>query len=67
MRPQRDDIGAAFGPRGDRAFDVGQRHGADLALILCQDHIGRDGLQALGIDLVDGEALLNQRLDGDII
>ena len=45
----------------DGAFHVGERDGAHLALILGEDDVGLQLLERLGVDLVDGEAVLDQR------
>ena len=59
-RRHRDDPRCGAGPCGDRCFHVAQARGADLALVLGQDHVRRQDAELLGIDGVDGEAALDQ-------
>ena len=61
MRPQGDDTRLAVHKFAHRALDVGQRHGAHLALILREDDVGLQFLQRVGVNLVNGEAVLDQR------
>ena len=63
---QREDARAAVGQLADGALDVGRADGADLALGLGDDEVGREALQQLGVHLVDREGARQPFLQGQV-
>lgn len=64
-RTQAHDVDVVVvGKASDGCTDVIERHGADLAEILCHDDAGRELSEELVIDAVDAESVLDDLPDG---
>ena len=62
VRLQGHDADRLAGPGAGGSLDVAEAHGADLAMVLRDDHIGRQRFQGVAIDAIDGEAIAHDRL-----
>jgi hypothetical protein len=59
---QRDDIDRPAGPGAGGGLYVAEADRAHLAVVLRDDHVGRQLLQRLAVDPIDGKALAHNRL-----
>ena len=60
---ERKNVRCGIEPSADRLLDFRQADGANFALRLGQDHVRPQPLQHFGVDAINGERLLQQRLD----
>ena len=61
-RVDRHHLGSSPDPLAQRLLHVGEAGSAHLALVLGEDHAGRQLAQAFGVDAIDGETVAHELL-----
>ena len=64
VRAHRDDARLPVHELAHRALHVGERHGANFALVLREDDVGLELFQRFGVDVVDRQPVLDERANG---